>query len=121
MLSIRARIISMLVGLLILAVVSFLVRRRRLYNIYAITWFMISLLFVIMGVFPTFVETLAAGLGIYFSPAAILVVAIGGVMAIVLHLSTIVTEQHKQIRQFEKEIALMKKQSPGDETSKTLS
>ena len=51
-------------------------------------------------------------LGIYFTPAAIIVVAVGGTMAIVLHLSIIVSEQHKQIRHFEKEIALLKKESP---------
>ncbi len=62
--------------------------------------------------FPTFVETLAAMLGIYFTLAAIIVVAVGGTMAIVLHLSIIVSEQHRQIRNFEKEIALLKKESP---------
>ena len=112
MLSLKARLISFLVGIAFLGLVSFLVRRRKIYNIYAITWFLFSLLFIIMGVFPTFVETLASMLGIYFTPAAIIVVAVGGTMAIVLHLSIIVSEQHKQIRQFEKEIALLKKESP---------
>lgn len=112
MMSLRARLISIVIGLLILSLVSFLVRKRRIYNIYAITWFLISLLFLAMGVFPTLVETLAALMGIYFSPAAILIVAIGGLMGIVLHLSIIVTDQHKMIRNFEKELALQKEKSP---------
>ncbi len=112
MMSFKARLISVLLGIAVLALISFLVRRRRIYNIYAITWFLFSLLFICMGIFPGFVETLAAMLGIYFTPAAILVVAVGGTMAIVLHLSIIVSEQHKQIRQFEKEIALLKKEEP---------
>jgi len=110
--SFKSRLISFLLGIAILFLVSFLVRRRRIYNIYAITWFLFSLLFITMGLFPDFVTTLATLLGIYFTPAAILVVAVGGTMAIVLHLSIIVSEQHKQIRQFEKEIALLRKQSP---------
>ena len=112
MMSFKARLISVLLGIAVLSLVSILVRRRRIYNIYAITWFLFSLLFISMGLFPGFVETLAAMLGIYFTPAAILVVAVGGTMAIVLHLSIIVSEQHKQIRSFEKEIALIKKKSP---------
>ena len=112
MMSFRARIISILLGLVVLAIVSFLIRRRRLYNIYAITWFLCSLMLIAMGLIPGFVEGIASALGIYFTPAAILVVAVGGVMAIVLHLSVIVTDQHRQIRQFEKEIALLKKQNP---------
>ena len=110
--SLRARIISIIVGVVALAIVSFLVRRRRLYNVYAITWFLISLMFIAMGVIPNFVEGFAEILGISFPPAAILVVAIGCVMAISLHLSMIVTEQHKHIRNYEKEIALLKAQSP---------
>jgi hypothetical protein len=112
MMSLRARLISIIVGLIALGIVSFLVRRRRLYNIYAITWFVISLVFVAMGLLPNSVERLATLLGIYFTPAAILVVAVGCLMAIVLHLSMIVTEQHKQIRQIEKELALVRKLSP---------
>ena len=112
MMSLKARLISLVLGIAFLSLVSFLVRRRRIYNIYAITWFLFSLLFISMGLFPGFVDMLAAMLGIYFTPAAILVVAVGGTMGIVLHLSIIVSEQHKQIRQFEKEIALLKKESP---------
>lgn len=112
MMSLRARIISVILGFLILGLVSFLVRRRRLYNVYAITWFLIALIFMLMGFIPEFVEGTAALLGIYFTPAAILVVAIAGIMGIILHLSIIVTEQHKQIRRFEKEIALLRRQEP---------
>ena len=112
MMSLKARLISLLLGLIILVFVSFLVRRRKIYNIYAITWFLFSLLFVSMGLFPSVVETLAGMLGIYFPPAAIIAVAMGGIIAIVLHLSIIVSEQHKQIRMFEKEIALLKKVTP---------
>ncbi|MBF0292166.1 MAG: DUF2304 domain-containing protein [Nitrospinae bacterium] len=114
MMSLKARLICILLGILVLLIVSYLVRRRRLYNIYAITWFLASITFVSMGVFPGFVENLALLLGIYFTPAAILVVAIMGLGAIVLHLSIIVTDQHKQIRHFEKEIALVRRQAPDD-------
>lgn len=112
MMSLKSRLICIVMGFVVLGIVSFLVRRRRLYNVYAITWFLVSITFLCMGIFPGFVENIAALLGIYFTPAAILVVALGGLGAVVLHLSIIVTEQHKQIRQFEKEIALVRKQSP---------
>ena len=110
--SLRSRLISIVVGVIALGIVSFLVRRRRIYNVYAITWFLISLMFIAMGVIPNFAEGFAELLGISFPPAAILVAAIGCVMAISLHLSMIVTEQHKHIRQYEKEIALLKEQRP---------
>ncbi len=48
MMSLKARLISFILGVIILAIVSFLVRRRRIYNIYGITWFLFSLLFMVM-------------------------------------------------------------------------
>lgn len=111
MLSNRARLISILIGLIILATTSYLVRKGKLYNIYAITWFFISVLFFIMGIFPTLVVFVSEAMGIYFAPAAIIMIAIGGMMAIILHLSMIVTQQQQHIRHFEKEIALLKKEN----------
>lgn len=112
MMSVKARLICIVVGLIVLGIVSFLVRRRRIYNFYAITWFLVSIAFFCMGIFPSVVNNIATLLGIYFTPAAILVVALGGIGVIVLHLSIIVSEQHTQIRQFEKEMALLRKQRP---------
>jgi len=112
MMSVRSRLICIVMGFIILGTVSFLVRKRQLYNIYAITWFLASITFFLMGIFAHFVEMIAELLGVYFTPVAIIVVAVGGLGAIVLHLSVIVTEQYKQIRQFEKEIALLRRQSP---------
>jgi hypothetical protein len=112
MITLRARVISLIVGFGMAFIISYLVRKRKLYNIYAASWFLMSLIFIALGLFSQFIDQLAALLGIYFVPAAILVVAVGGLMAIVLHLSMIVTEQHKQIRQFEKEFALLKIKSP---------
>lgn len=95
-------------GLLIIAVISFFVRRRRIYTVHAITWLSLGLIFLIMGIFPVFIEYLAKLLGIYFVPAAIIVVTLGGLMFTVLHLTIIVSGQHKKIRSFEKEISILK-------------
>ena len=108
--TLRARIIAFLLGLIILFIVSFLIRRRRLYNVYAIMWFLISLVFLSMALFPRSVEALAGLLGIFSTPIAILVIAIGGMLGILLHISIILTEHHKLIRKYEKEIALLRMQ-----------
>ena len=106
--SLRARIICFLLGLLIIALISFFVRRRRIYTVHAITWLSLGGLFLIMGIFPKFIEYLAQLLGIYFVPTAIIVVTLGGLLFTVLHLTIIASEQHKKIRSFEKEISILK-------------
>lgn len=107
MMSLHARIISIIVGLALFAAVSFLVRRRRLHNIYSVTWFLISLSLIGMGVIPNFAEGLAVILGVGFTPAAVLVAAVGCILIILLHLSLIVSDQHKLICHLEREIALL--------------
>ena len=95
-------------GFLIVAVISFFVRRRRIYTVHAITWLSLGLLFLIMGIFPVLIEYLARLLGIYFVPTAIIAVTLGGLLFTVLHLTIIASEQHKKIRSFEKEISILK-------------
>jgi hypothetical protein len=106
--SFRARIICIILGFLIVAVISFFVRRRRIYTVHAITWLSLGLLFLIMGIFPVLIEYLARLLGIYFVPTAIIAVTLGGLLFTVLHLTIIASEQHKKIRSFEKEISILK-------------
>lgn len=106
--SLLARVISFAAGFAILIIVSYLVRRRKIYNIYAITWLGLSVLFILLGAFAGITNFIAHILGINFTPIAILVIVIGCIFAIILHLSIIVSEQHQELKRLEKEIALMK-------------
>lgn len=108
MMSLYSRALCVIIGIIIFGVISFLVRRRRIYNFYAVTWFISALTFIILGAWPQFIEILTSLMGINLTPLAILALGIGGLMFIALHLSIIVTDQHRQIRNFEKEIALLK-------------
>jgi hypothetical protein len=112
MMDFKARALCVLVGLTILVTVSFLVRRRRLYNVYAITWFMIGFLFLVTGVFNRFTDLAAKVLGIYSPTTAILGLAMAGMLLMLLHLSVIVTAHQKEIRRLEKELAITRLQGP---------
>lgn len=106
MMSLPARLISIIVGLLILIIISYLIRRRKIYNIYAFTWLMLSAFLILIGSFSPFVKFIAYAIGVDFTPVAILVLVIGGMFAILLHLSIIVSGQHQELKRLEKEIAL---------------
>lgn len=106
MTDLKARFVCICLGIFAFLLVSFLVRRRRVYNVYAITWFMISLVFLATGIFSNFAATVADFLGIYSPTTAIFSLAIGGILIMLLHLSIIVTEQHKELKRLEKERAL---------------
>ena len=115
MMTLLARTISIVAGLGLFFVVSFLVRRRRIYNLYAVSWFIFCLMFLVTGIFAGFTETLATILGIYYPPTAILVLALGCLLVTVMHLSMIVSRQHKDIKRLEKEMALLRILPPRQE------
>ncbi len=106
MMTLTDRFISIIVGVIILIIISYLIRRRQIYNIYAFTWLSLSAFLIIIGFFTPVVELLRYVIGVDFTPVAILVLIIGGMFAILLHLSIIVSGQHQELKRLEKEIAL---------------
>tara|TARA_E500000178_G_C16655921_1_gene588462 strand:- start:426 stop:620 length:195 start_codon:yes stop_codon:yes gene_type:complete len=56
---------------------------------------------------PKIVDAISNFLGIEFSPIGVLVVAIFGLGAILLHLSSVVTKHNKKIREFEKKLSIL--------------
>jgi|GEM_PF-6554359 len=108
MLSLHASILSCSVGLVLLAVVGILVRRRMLYNIYTVTWFALALVFILIGLLPAATRTIAEILGVYEPAFGILALVIGSILLTMIHLSIIVTSQHREIKRLEKEVALLK-------------
>lgn len=108
MMSLTSRIIILIVGFVILFVISYLVRRRKIFNLYAITWLGLSFIFILLGIFQRLTDFFARLLGIGLAPFAIIVIALGCILTIILHLSIIVSKQQNEINRLEKEIALLK-------------
>jgi len=106
MMSLPARLISIIVGLVMLIIISYLIRRRQIYNIYAFTWLSFSAFLLLIGFFSPIVEFISYVIGVDFTPVAILVLIIGGMFSILLHLSIIVSGQHQELKRLEKEISL---------------
>ena len=63
--------------------------------------------FISISFFPDIVELISKLLGIDFSPIGVLVISIIGLGAILLHMSSIITQHNKKIREFEKRLSLL--------------
>ena len=112
MMTFTSRLISILVGMVILTIISYLIRRRKIYNIYAITWLLLSIFLILIGISTGVTELLGYAIGVDFTPIAILVIIIGGMFTILIHLSMIVSGQHQELKRLEKEISLLKVSKP---------
>ena len=108
MMSFHSRIIALIIGLALIALILFFVRRKYLEHLYSFIWIMIGIFFVMISIFPKIVDVISNFLGIKFSPIGVLVVAIFGLGAILLHLSSVVTKHNKKIREFEKRLSILR-------------
>ena len=107
MLSFHSRSIALIIGLIIILMILLFVRKKSLEPMYSFIWILIGIFFISVAFFPNIIKLISFLLGIKFGPVGVLVVAIFGLGAIILHLSTIITKHQKKIREFEKKIALL--------------
>lgn len=105
----HSRILAFFIGVGIILIILFFVRKKYLDQLYSFIWMLIGLFFIFLSFFPKMLDFISVFLGISFSPIGILVVSIIGLGSILLHISTIVTNHNKKIREFEKKIALIEK------------
>ena len=107
MLSLHSRFIAFLIGIIIIFIILLFVRRKYLEHVYSFLWLIIGIFFITLAIFPNTVDLISVLLGIEFSPIGVLVISIFGLGTIILHLSTVITQHQRKIREFEKKIALM--------------
>lgn len=105
----HSRMVAFLIGVGIILIILFFVRKKYLDQLYSLIWILIGLFFISLSFFPKMLDFISIVLGIDFSPIGILVISIIGLGSIILHLSTIVTNHNRKIREFEKKISLIEK------------
>ena len=107
MMSLHSRFIAFLIGIIIIFIILLFVRRKYLEHVYSFLWLIIGIFFISLAIFPNTVDLISVLLGIQFSHIGVLVISIFGLGTIILHLSTVITQHQRKIREFEKKIALM--------------
>jgi hypothetical protein len=79
-----------------------LVRRRRLMERYALLWLFSTTVLLGLAVWKNLLEEVARGVGIYYAPSALFVIAFGFVLAMLLHFSLVISrlaDQNKILAQ----------------------
>ena len=107
MMTLHSRIIAFLIGMILIFLILFFIRKRYLEHLYSFIWIIIGLFFISISFFPDIVELISKLLGIDFSPIGVLVISIIGLGSILLHMSSIITQHNKKIREFEKRLSLL--------------
>jgi hypothetical protein len=103
----RIQIFSIGAAAILLFIVFELVRRRRLLERYALLWLASAAILLGLAVWRSALEKIANGLGIAYPPNALFVVALGFVLALLLHFSLAVSRLSDQTRLLAQRLALL--------------
>ena len=103
----RIQLISVLASLVFLGFIFELIRRSKLHTAYAILWLLTGLLFLGFAVWRRALDHLGGLVGIAYSPTALLLVMIFGLVLILIQFSVVVSTQADQIRQLSQQLGLL--------------
>jgi hypothetical protein len=107
---IRTHVIAGVCGLLVLAVMVELLRRRQLREKYAILWLGVSVVVIVLAAFPGLLDWSAHRLGIYSPPNLLLFTAVLVLLLVAVHLSWEASRLEEETRTLAEEVGLLRMQ-----------
>lgn len=107
---IRVQILSVCVGLALLAVLFQLIRKNRLEEKYALLWVASAIILILFSVWRNLLEKLANLVGIYYAPSALFLIALFCGVIIALHFSVVISTLTRQTKTLAQEVALLRQE-----------
>jgi len=103
------KITTTVLGVIIFLIIFSLVRRGRLQEKYALTWFGIGILAVLLGIFPVIVDKIARITGISYPPALLFALAAGVLLIQNLYLFIFASQNEIRIKELTQQVAVLNK------------
>lgn len=106
--TLKLQIITFLIAVFIIVIVFVLIRSKKLKVIYSIFWLFSSFVLLIFTIWGNFVNIIADIFGIDYAPSLLLLIGflLGGM--IILHLTIIISQQSKLIKELYEEFSILK-------------
>ena len=113
----RIEIISVIVSVVFLLFILEQVRKKKLHEAYSLLWIGMGIIFIIFSIFFPLLGWFANLMGIYYSPAALLLFLTVTLVLICTQFSMVISKHSSQIKTLTQELALLKNKT---ESSKVL-
>ncbi len=91
------QILSILFSLLLLGLIIFLIRRKKIREEYAILWIIIFMVFLFLSVFRGLIDKISSLLGIQYQPASLFLILIGCIFLLMFHFSLVISDMKKKL------------------------
>lgn len=103
------KITTTILGVIIFLIIFSLVRRGRLQEKYALTWFAIGILVVLLSIFPGIIDKIAQLTGVTYPPALLFVIAVGVLLIQNLYLFIFASQNEVRIKDLMQQVAVLNK------------
>lgn len=107
---------SMVIGLLLAAVILWLVRRDHLHGPYAIWWIGAAATVALLGFFPRLFDAIAGYVGVSYPPMLAMVLGFALLLVKILTMDLERSRQERQIRRLAQRLAMLEARRPLLET-----
>jgi len=102
------KIIAIIVSGFIFFTVIELIRRDHLKERYSLIWIAASLVLIVFSSWRGLLHFIALKLGIYYPPSFLFLIAIGFLVVLLLHFSTVISSQSDQNKRLAQEIGILR-------------
>ena len=103
------KLTTTVIGAVIFLIIFMLVRRGKLQEKYALTWFAIGIIVVILGLFPVIIDKIAWITGISYPPALLFAIAAGVLLIQNLYLFIFASQNEIRIKELLQQVAVLNK------------
>jgi hypothetical protein len=103
----RIQIISIIVSSLFLAFIIELTRKEKIHEAYSILWLLMGALFLFLSIFRNALKYFGDLVGIHYSPTALLLALLMGVILILIQYSIVISIQTDKIKRLSQELGLL--------------
>ena len=97
------------IGAIIFLIILILVRRGKLQEKYALTWFAIGIIVVVLGFFPIIIDKVAALTGVNYPPALLFAIAVGVLLIQNLYLFIFASQNEVRIKELLQQVVVLNK------------
>lgn len=98
---------SAILGLLIASTLLWLIRQDHLHTRHALWWLFVSVIIVLLGMFPHVIDLIAGKLGVNYPPTLLFILGLGMTLIKVLMMDIHQSELERNMRRLAQRLALL--------------
>ena len=110
----RLQLTTILLGIGLSAAILYLLRRDHLHPMYGLFWILVAGVAAVLGLWPGSIDSLARMVGIAYSPALLLLVAVIVLLIKSLHGDIVNTRIERQVRRLNQRLAIYELERGGE-------